>query len=243
MIGAQSPRHAKIAAMLELGVGRIAAAEHLVLHEDTPTIPCAGCGSDRDGDLALLAFFRGDKGALASHLAAAQQNYGRQLPLVMWLSMKAEPLEDFEQFFRDWSSRPDDGHSATANGVWANAVRAEVRFRRGDVRAVADLEHAVAADDQTRPRSLRDAEALAEALVQQNDLSRSAAVLEDATRVKTRVFSALGGESFGGVFWLRLRARLAHVYRRMGRATDAARIETEVSHMLAYADPDFSLLR
>jgi tetratricopeptide (TPR) repeat protein len=240
-IGATSRRHAKIAAMLELGLGRIAAAEELVLQEETPTIPCAGCGSDREGDLALLAFFRRDRSALASHLAAAQQNYGRQLPLVVWLSSQAQPPEEFVQFFRAWSSRPDDGHSAGANGVWANAVRAEVRSRRGDTTAVADLERAVRGDDQTRPRSLRDAESLAEALERQGDLSGSAAVLEDATRVKTRVFSALGGESFGGVFWLRLRSKLARVYRDMGRIAEADRVDSEVAKMLILADHDFKL--
>ena len=49
-------------------------------------------------------------------------------------------------------------------------------------------------------------------------------------------------ESFWGVFWLRVRAKLANVYRQMGRTDDANRIDAEIAKLLAYADPDFKLL-
>jgi hypothetical protein len=57
----RSSRHAKIAAMFEVALGRLAAAEKLAGQEQGNSgWYCAGCGSDREGDLALIAFFRGD---------------------------------------------------------------------------------------------------------------------------------------------------------------------------------------
>ena len=88
------------------------------------------------------------------------------------------------------------------------------------------------------------AEALADALVRQGDLAKAAAVLEDASRLKAATVAPLSrpSETFWGVFWLRLRAKLAIVYRQMGRAADADRLDAEVAKLLAAADPDFHLL-
>jgi hypothetical protein len=160
----------------------------------------------------------------------------------VWLSLQADVLKG-ERFFREWSARPDDGHSAGADGAWADGVRAELQLRQDERTALDVLEKAVRADDIVRPRYLRGFETLADALLARGDFTKSAAVLEQAARPRTRVFTALGGESFGGVFWLRLRAKLARVYRQAGRIEDADRIDAEISKLLAYADPDFKLLR
>lgn len=236
-MAARSPEHAKTAALLELSVGRLAAAEKLIIANAGP--------HDREADLALLAFFRGDRQVLASHLAAARQNYGRQLPLVVWLSAQAPPLQDTVRFLREWSARPDDGHSPMADSAWAASVKAEFRLRHAvDRAAITDLENAVRAEDQTRARYVRGAAAVADWWATQGDLEKSAALLEEATRPKTRVFTGpTRGESFIGVFWLRARAKLARVYRQMGRANEADRVDAEVARLLSTADPDFILLR
>jgi len=238
----RSSRHTKIAAMFEVALGRLAAAENLAAQEEGNSGSyCAGCGSDREGDLAVVAFFRGDRSALASHLAAAQQDYGRQLTLVVWLSLQAD-LQKGQRFFREWSAQPDDGHSAGADSAWAAGGRAELQLRHDERAALDALEQAVRIDDIRRPRYLRGFETLADALVARGDFAKAAAVLEEAARPGTRVFTAFGGESFGGVFWLRLRAKLARVYRRIGRVADADLIDAEVSKLLAHADPDFKIL-
>jgi hypothetical protein len=235
-IGRQSPRHAKRGALLELAAGRLAAAERLFDNTGERD------GSDREGDRALVAYFRGDRHAVASHLASAERNYGNQLTLLVWLGMQTDP-QDAERYFREWSMRPDDGHTPSADSPWADSVRAELRVRRGETAAVVDLENAARLSDRTRPRHLRAFEALADAFAAKGEFGKSAEVLEEATRMKARALSnSAGGETFGGVFWLRLRAKLAQVYRRMGRVDEADRVDTEVSKMLAFADSDFKLI-
>jgi hypothetical protein len=46
-----------------------------------------------------------------------------------------------------------------------------------------------------------------------------------------------------GVFWLRIQAHLAQLYRQMGRAEDARKVEDQLRRILAYADSDHPVLQ
>jgi GH15 family glucan-1,4-alpha-glucosidase len=46
----------------------------------------------------------------------------------------------------------------------------------------------------------------------------------------------------GGALWMRCKLQLAGVYRKMGRTSDAAKLERELRKLLAYADPDHPIL-
>src|SRR5206468_1759587 len=130
-IGRQSPRHAKRGALLELAIGRLAAAEKLLENAGDRD------ENDREGDRALLAYFRGDRRAVAFHVAAAERNYGNQLTLIVWLLMQTDPQEA-ERYFHEWSMRPDDGHTPSPNSPWGDSVKAELRLHRGDAAAVSE---------------------------------------------------------------------------------------------------------
>lgn len=48
--------------------------------------------------------------------------------------------------------------------------------------------------------------------------------------------------AFGISIWLNMKSPLAQLYREMGRAEDANKIETELRRLLAYADEDHPIL-
>jgi hypothetical protein len=49
-------------------------------------------------------------------------------------------------------------------------------------------------------------------------------------------------ESPFGVFWLRIQAHLAQLYRQTGRTEEARKIEGQLRKILAYADSDHPIL-
>ena len=64
-------------------------------------------------------------------------------------------------------------------------------------------------------------------------------VLEDASPARRLEFA---WESPFGVFWLRIQAHLAQLYRQTGRTEEARKIEGQLRKILAYADPDHPIL-
>jgi tetratricopeptide (TPR) repeat protein len=64
-------------------------------------------------------------------------------------------------------------------------------------------------------------------------------VLEDASPARRLEFA---WESPFGMFWLRIQAHLAQLYRHTGRTEEARKIEGQLRKILAYADPDHPIL-
>src|SRR5262249_47917978 len=113
-IGGHSSRHAKRGAVLPVAARGLA----------PPGGPFGHGGdrdaNDREGDRALIAYFRGDRRAVAVHAAAAERNYGNQLTLIVWLWMQTDPHEA-ERYFHEWSRWPDDGHTPSPHSAWADS--------------------------------------------------------------------------------------------------------------------------
>lgn len=80
------------------------------------------------------------------------------------------------------------------------------------------------------------AESLARAWEQQGNLEKAIEVLEDASQQKNRSYPG------GAAAWIRVRVRLAQLYRKVGREREAQEIEAELLKLLAYADPDHPIL-
>jgi tetratricopeptide (TPR) repeat protein len=82
-------------------------------------------------------------------------------------------------------------------------------------------------------------DALATAWEMQGNRQRAIRVLEEAVVQGDRI--SLFPRS--SVLWLQTRARLARLYRELGRQREAQEIESTLSKFLAHADPDHPLLR
>ena len=63
------------------------------------------------------------------------------------------------------------------------------------------------------------------------------AALEEASQQKRR------SHPYARESWMRVQLDLASLYRELGRASDAQRLEDELRALLVYADPDFWLVR
>lgn len=84
-------------------------------------------------------------------------------------------------------------------------------------------------------------EALARAWELQGDSRRALQTLEAASRRKAWTYSSDNG-LLTGYFWMTVEWRQAQLYRKLGRPSDAKRIEAELLKRLAHADPDHPLL-
>jgi tetratricopeptide (TPR) repeat protein len=88
-------------------------------------------------------------------------------------------------------------------------------------------------DDPFAPAALVARESLAEAWIRKGDLLEAVRILAEASQHRTR--SCLWPAA-GGHLWLRIRARLAHLQRQLGREQEAQVIEAELSRLLESAD-------
>ena len=85
-------------------------------------------------------------------------------------------------------------------------------------------------------------EVLAEAWRAQGNLGKAVQVLEGASEKKLLLL-ADQSSPLTGALWLRVQGHLAQLYREMGRDEEAGTIEAELRSLLAYADPDYPILR
>jgi tetratricopeptide (TPR) repeat protein len=82
-------------------------------------------------------------------------------------------------------------------------------------------------------------ESLADLWEKQGDLEKALKVLEAASQEKTRAIFY----SASPLFWMRVQAQLAELYRKLDREQEAQEIETELRQLLKYADADHAILR
>ena len=82
-------------------------------------------------------------------------------------------------------------------------------------------------------------ESLARILEQAGDLPGAIATLEEASR--KRQHQLYTGNSM--LYWTRIEAQLADLYRKVGRVEEARAIENELRHLLQFADEDHAVLR
>lgn len=85
------------------------------------------------------------------------------------------------------------------------------------------------------------AESLANALERHAESDKALRVLEQASRDRFRNFPV--DYCPYGIFWIRIQARLAQLYHQTGRPEDARKIEDQLGKLLAYADPDYPILK
>jgi len=87
-------------------------------------------------------------------------------------------------------------------------------------------------------------ESLAKVYRKQGRLDDALRILQQAAEKKPRTYSnPIGGSATFAWNWMRTELQLADLYREIGRLPEAEQIESELSRMLVYADPDHPILR
>ena len=138
---------------------------------------------------------------------------------------------------------PDPAVLEAAPRFRQQLVAGELAFRRRDWgKAIASLEPALESGVGNNKRSwfYRASESRATAYLEVGDETQVLHVLERAAQDKPLYH---GRDGIGTANdWLRVQARLAREYRRLGRIVEAVAIEDDVLHMLKYADADHPIV-
>ena len=170
-------------------------------------------------------------GAFPATLQISQTSIAIMLARTGYLSEAEELLPSPT---RAWNASSVAGEIELVQGV--------VALSRGNkTQGMTLLEHALPlVRRQPSDLFLMGSEILAETWRQQGELSNAARVLESASKERSWVMDHF---VLLGPLWLRIRARLAQLYREMGRHIDAGTIEEDLRKRLALADADHPILR
>ena len=216
-----------------LTFGELAKAEKYF--QDAPD-PSDG-SVDREQDLAVVAFVRGNWEDVKKHLGRTAHIDPRSTAAV--LMARAGYFARVEEILRD----PDPPPGATNPVI----LKGELALARGDTAQAQRLFE----DVLRRPRTPFGGgviffcyESLAKLYRKQGRLDDALHLLLQASARKPRTYSNPIGSS--GTFawnWMRTELQLADVYRELGRVSEAETVEEELSNLMTYADADHPILR
>jgi serine/threonine protein kinase len=177
-------------------------------------------------DLAIVAFARNDKISMRKHLLAHLEHARiKNEGLVPYLT-RAGLISQAQELARGWK-----GWKGIENVLEGEIALAQ---RRGG-RAISFLQAGVNSLRSDSGGFFLDAgrDSLATAYEQQRDSVNFLRVLEEANQEDDLPSVVLG---------MKMKSRLAELYREMGRVEDAEKIEADLSRRLVYADPDLPIL-
>jgi tetratricopeptide (TPR) repeat protein len=202
-----------------LRFGKLRTAESFARKINTPNGPLA---------LALIALTRNDRVGLRKSLVELR-NSAVAVPLLI----RAGFLAEAQTLISDPAMKEE---------AFLKVYEGEIALARGQrMHAIPLLQQGIrsAQSSCNWEGFYCGTESLATIYEQQGDLLAALGVLEQACRE-----DELGGEAgnIPRVFWLRDKAHLARLYRRLGRSEDAQKVESELSRLLAYADADHPIL-
>jgi serine/threonine protein kinase/tetratricopeptide (TPR) repeat protein len=213
--------------LMDLALGRTSAAAY--------AFRTMSIGSDRQELLATVALARGDlEGAReailidANMLDAARPDPARGIrgkqTVALWVMIRAGLIKEAEAY----AGRGMFDRDPTR---WINA---EQMAARGELdTAIPFLENVIAQLAPGNVQTIMAIDTLSNALIERGDLGAARRVLLSAGASTT--YSSAGSR---GYIWLRLRARLLWVERRLGHAAEAREIEQELQQLLQVADED-----
>jgi tetratricopeptide (TPR) repeat protein len=183
--------------------------------------------ASRNNYLAWILSERGDIDGLRAHMAGP---FGyaisdpQQVPYFVRAGMLKEAEAALTRLERDWGPTP-----------WADLRRGQGRFDE----AIALYEQYLDTHNPW-PRYLEFSApvylGLSEAWEAKGEFGKAIDVLQTGFSRRSEMAIDLGSGRPSGIYWIEARARLARLYRRVGR--DARSIEHELRELLKLADPD-----
>jgi tetratricopeptide (TPR) repeat protein len=230
-LGAATPmddRRAFYQGQMNLALGRIQAAERAFQSMSSPT--------ERTAMLAFAALARGDaSGARAALAAAAPQitaaavlglgSFGRA-SVICWAMLRTGFVEECRRL----------GAESPLNvSPW---IVGELAAADGDDESALAILQQVRRQQRGIPQMYLALETLAGIFERRGDLEAAAETLRQTEGAQRTVYPQSGPAGF---FWLRARAHLLTIERRLGHVERAGAIARELQHRLAVADPDFEI--
>jgi len=231
--------------LLYLLLGRFKDAEKWIQQLEDPM--------QRETDLAMIAFDRGDRATMARHLLSLRRASEHRMVRLPFLLLRAGALSEAEKEIMALARLAPKERLRLGTAI----TPAYFDIAKGDLALMSGREQAAVhllrrgLKNFDRPKvgisltssgaSLMGTVSLARALEEEGDLAEAAEVLERLTETKTRAILLYCCDN--GSLWMRSQLELARVYRRMGRLEDAQKIENELRRALAQADSDYVLLR
>jgi len=232
-------------------LGMLEAAEEVLLLIDYPAL------DRRDSRLDEVEYYRTvEEEGVASYLRQGpevptnltQGDGARRLARAGLLSEARDELASFQarrsrQEIIPYRMRDDI--------IAVNLTRGEIALAEGDAEEAISLlqEGVVRLRNSGSSAYFRGSESLANAWEQQGNPDRALQILEDASQQKNRAYPAsITSHGFprresAKLHWMRVRLRLAQLYLKLDRETEAREIAAELRALLRYADPDLWLLR
>ena len=219
---------AEHAGLCYLGFGRVkTAAEWFQKIDDEPTAHDL---------LALAAYVRGDESLVREHAAKFRTHpgSGRKVGYSSGVALaRTGSVPEPQEFIQHYANLLEN--------IFVVHLRGELALSRGQVvEAIRLLQQAT--DDFHHGGNhsfLISSDALALALERHAEPLEALRVLEAASPERLR---ELAWDAQYGVFWLRIEAHLAQLYRQTGRTDDARKIENQLRKILAYADTDHPIV-
>jgi len=212
---------------MNLALGRVSAAEN--------AFRTMSIDSGRQEMLAAAALARGNLESARDTIRADTNlldprrhgpviTFGKDT-FILWVMLRAGLIKEAEAYVRLGFFDKDPTR-------WMNA---ELMAARGELDAAMPLlDEAIGKLAPGNPQTLMAIETLGARLIERGDLWGARRVLLSAGPASTTYHSS----GSRGYIWLRVRARLLYVERRLGHAREARQIEQELEQLLQVADGD-----
>ena len=209
---------------LYLALGQRLAAERMFLR-----LP----GKEGSYHLAIVASYHGEPGTASRHFADLTDAVDpAALTLGLpWLDARAVPLA--AALVAGWEKNVEDPDAKLLRGQLA-LMRGHAEQAKALLRSSIDLR-----EDRLGTPALAASDGLARAWKSSGDWQQAILVLEDASQNR---FRGCLWPTASAHLWLALRAELAHLYRNVGRESEALAIEAHLRTLLKAADDDHPLL-
>lgn len=218
-------------AFLHLALGEISEAEKSLEWETDP--------QGRSAALGIVEFLKGDLKGARKDFMAVRQKPSATNGLLLSVMGRCGLWNVVDASIRKFRKEVPQG----GNPPPVSIMQGELALARG--KATEGIELLEEGRDGMRMMPtgayFLGSEALAQAYENRGDLEAALRVLQEAQAAKGRAFSCTTGPMLGAL-WLRTELELADLYRKMGRASDAEKVEDELRKMLAYADADHPVL-
>jgi tetratricopeptide (TPR) repeat protein len=182
--------------------------------------------------LALAAYVRGDEISCRDHAARffAHPGSGRKVGYSSGVALaRVGPVPQPEKFIEHYANLLEN--------VFLVHIKGELALSQGQLgEAIQRLQQATEGFRRGGNHSfLISSDGLALAFERRGEPSQAIRVLETASQER---LLELAWDAPYGVFWLRIQAHMAQLYRQVGRRDDARKIEDQLRRILAYADAD-----